>query len=42
MNSKTFDSLFDGKELEFTSLKIEAYGSHSAVEVLEKFHAFHR
>ena len=26
MNSKTFDSLFDRKTLEFTSLRMEAYG----------------
>ena len=27
MNCETFDSLFNGKELEFTSLKMEAYGT---------------
>ena len=42
MNSKTFDSLFNRKELEFTSLRMEAYGKNSAVEVLGKFHAFLR
>ena len=42
MNSKTFDSLFARKVLEFTSLRMEAYGNHSAVEVLGKFHAFLR
>ena len=42
MNSKTFDSLFDRKVLEFTSLRMEAYGNNSAVEVLGKFHAFLR
>ena len=42
MNSKTFDSLFNRKELEFTSLRMEAYGNNSAVEVLGKFHAFLR
>ena len=36
MNSKTFDSLFNRKELEFISLRMEAYGNHSAVEVLGK------
>ena len=40
MNSKTFDSLFDRKVLEFTSLRMEAYGNNNAVEVLGKFHAF--
>ena len=42
MNSKTFDSLFDRKELEFTSLRMEAYGNNSAMEVLGQFHAFLR
>ena len=42
MNSKTFDSLFDRKILQFTSLMMEAYGNYSAVEVLGKFHAFLR
>ena len=42
MNFKTFDSLFDRKELEFTSLRMQAYGNNSTVEVLGKFHAFLR
>ena len=42
MNSKTLDSLFDRKVLDFTSLRMEAYGNNSAVEVLGKFHAFLR
>ena len=42
MNSKTFDSLFNRKVLEFISLRMEAYGNNSAVEVLGKFHAFLR
>ena len=42
MNSKTFDSLFDRKHLQFTSLRMEAYDNHSAVEVLGKFHVFLR
>ena len=42
INSKTFNSLFDRKALEFTALRMEAYGNNSAVEVLEKFHAFLR
>ena len=42
MNSKTFDSLFNRKHLQFTSLKMEAYGNHSSVEVFGKFHAFLR
>ena len=42
MNSKTFDSMFNRKHLQFTSLRMEAYGNHSAVEVLGKFHAFLR
>ena len=43
MNSKTFDSLFDGnrKVLDPTSLRIEAY-RNSVVEVLGKSHAFLR
>ena len=41
MNSRTFDSLFDGnrKVLDPPSLRMEAYGN-SAVEVLGKFHNF--
>ena len=42
MNSKTFGSLFDRKEMEFTSLRMEAYRNNSAVELLGKFHAFLR
>ena len=42
MNSKIFDSLFNRKELQFTSLRMEAYGNNSAVEVLGKFHVFLR
>ena len=42
MTSKTFDSLFNRKELEFTSLRMDAYGNNSAVEVLGRFHAFLR
>ena len=42
MNSKTFDSLFNRKVLEFTSLRMEAYGNNSAAEVLGKFMAFLR
>ena len=42
MNSKTFDSLFNRKVLEFTSLRMEAHGNNSAVEVLEIFHAYLR
>ena len=43
MNSRTFDSLFNGnrKVLQPSSLRMEAYGN-SAVEVLGKFHAFLR
>ena len=42
INSKTFDSLFYRKELEFTSLRMEAYGNNSAVGVLGKFLTFLR
>ena len=42
INSKTFDSLFHRKELEFTSLRMEAYGNNSEVEVLGKFHVLLR
>ena len=42
MNSKTFDSLFNRKVLEFTSMRMGAYGNNSAVEVLGKFHKFLR
>ena len=43
MNSRTFDSLFNKNRtiLQPSSLRMEAYGN-SAVEVLEKFHAFLR
>ena len=40
MNSRTFDTLFNRKVLQLTILRMEAYGNHSAVEVLGKFHAF--
>ena len=42
INSKTFDSLFNRKVLEFTSLRMEAYENNSAVEILGKFHTFLR
>ena len=42
MNSRTFDSMFDRKVLQFTSLRMKVYGNNSAVEVLRKFHAFLR
>ena len=42
INSKTFDSLFNRKELQYTSLRMEAYGNNSAVEVNGKFHVFLR
>ena len=42
MNSKTFESSFDRKHLQFTPLRMEAYVNHSGVEVLGKFHAFFR
>ena len=42
INSRTFDSLFDRKVLQFTSLRMERYGNNSTVEVLGKFHAFLR
>ena len=43
MNSRTFDSLFNGNRtiLQPSSLRMEAYGN-SIVEVLGKFHAFLR
>ena len=42
MNSNTFDSLFDGDRtvLQPTSLRMEAYGNNTTVEVLGEFHAF--
>ena len=43
MNSTTFDRVIgDISALQLTSLRMEAYGNNSAVEVLEKFHAFLR
>ena len=42
INSKTFDSLFDRKHLQFTSLRMEVYSNHSTMEVLVKFHTFLR
>ena len=35
MDSKTFDSLFHRKHLQFTSLRMEAYDNHSAWKFLE-------
>ena len=41
MNSNTFDKLIqDRTVLQPTSLRMEAYGNNTAVEVLGKFHAF--
>ena len=42
MNLRKFDFLFNRKVLEFTSLRMKAYGNNSAVEVLGKFYAFLR
>ena len=43
MNLRTFDSIYkDRTVLQRTSLRMEAYGNNSAVEVLGKFHAFLR
>ena len=43
MNSNTFDTLIqDRTVLQPTSLRMEAYGNNTAVEVLGKFHAFLR
>ena len=43
MNSQTFDSIFnDRTALQPSSLRMEAYGNNSAVEVLGKFYAFLR
>ena len=43
MNAKTFDSIFqDRTVLKLSSLRIEAYGNNTAVEVLGRFHAFLR
>ena len=37
-HESTFDSLFDIKVLEFTSLRMEAYRNNSSVELLIKVH----
>ena len=43
LNSQTFDSIFkDRTVLQPSSLRMEAYGNNSSVEVLEKFHVFLR
>ena len=43
MNSTTFDRIIgDRSALQLTSLRMEAYGNNTAVEVLGKFHAFLR
>ena len=43
MNSNTFDTLIQERTvLQCTSLRMEAYGNNTAVEVLGKFHAFLR
>ena len=43
VNSNTFDKLiWDRTVLQPTSLRMEAYGNNTAVEVLEKFHVFLR
>ena len=43
MNSATFDRIIgDRSALQPTSLRIEAYGNNTAVEVLGKFHVFLR
>ena len=43
MNAKTFDTLFkDRTLLQPSSLRIEAYGNNTSVEVLGRFHAFLR
>ena len=43
MNSTTFNRIIgDRSALQLTSLRMEAYGNNSAVEVLGKFHAFLR
>ena len=43
MNAKTFDSIFKNRAvLQPSSLRMEAYGNNTAVEVLGKFHAFLR
>ena len=41
MNSKTFDPIFqDRTVLQSSSLRMEAYGNNTAVEVLGRFHTF--
>ena len=41
MNAKTFHSIFlDRTVLQSSSLRMEAYRNNTAVEVLERFHAF--
>ena len=41
LNSTTFDIIIgDRSVLQATSLKMEAYGNHSTIQVLRKFHAF--
>ena len=43
MNAKTFDTLFkDRTVLQPSSLRMEAYGNNTSVEVLGRFHAFLR
>ena len=43
MNAKTFDTLFkDRTVLQPSSLKMEAYGNNTLVEVLGRCHTFHR
>ena len=43
LNSTTFDRIIgDRSVLQPTSLKMEAYGNHSSIQVLGKFHAFLR
>ena len=43
MNSTTFDRVIrDRSALQLTSLRMEAYGNNTAVEMLGKFHAFLR
>ena len=43
MNSNTFDKLIqDRTVLQLTSLRMEAYGNNTTVNVLGKFHAFLR
>ena len=41
MNSRTFDSIFNDRTVLLPgSLRMEAYGNNSAVEVLRKFYVF--